>query len=81
MLQRVNELGLGDIVEKLDTGERLAFEDGVRLFDCPDLLAIGWLANRQREKRHEAGLTTTSISASKLRTCASRAVSSARSRV
>jgi aminodeoxyfutalosine synthase len=53
MLQRVNELGLGDIVEKLDTGERLAFEDGVRLFDCPDLLAIGWLANRQREKRHE----------------------------
>jgi aminodeoxyfutalosine synthase len=53
MLQRVNELGLGDIVEKLDTGERLAFEDGVRLFDCPDLLAIGWLANREREKRHE----------------------------
>ena len=53
MLQRLNDLGLGDIVEKLNTGERLAFEDGVRLFDCPDLLAIGWLANREREKRHE----------------------------
>jgi len=53
MLQRLNELGLGDIVEKLNTGERLAFEDGVRLFDCPDLLAIGWLANREREKRHD----------------------------
>src|SRR5256885_12107942 len=53
MLRRLNELGLGDIVEKLDVGERLAFEDGVRLFDCPDLLAIGWLANREREKRHE----------------------------
>jgi aminodeoxyfutalosine synthase len=53
MLQRLNELGLGDIVEKLNTAERLAFDDGVRLFDCPDLLAIGWLANREREKRHE----------------------------
>src|SRR3954447_22996869 len=53
MLHRLNELGLGDIVERLNTGERLAFEDGVRLFDCPDLLAIGWLANREREKRHE----------------------------
>jgi aminodeoxyfutalosine synthase len=53
MLHRLNELGLGDIVERLNTGERLAFDDGVRLFDCPDLLAIGWLANREREKRHE----------------------------
>ena len=53
MLQSLNDLGLGDIVEKLNAGERLAFEDGVRLFDCPDLLAIGWLANREREKRHE----------------------------
>src|SRR6059058_1420036 len=53
MLHRLNELGLGDIVEKLNTGERLAFEDGVRLFDCPDLLALGWLANREREKRHD----------------------------
>jgi aminodeoxyfutalosine synthase len=53
MLQRLNDLGLGDVVEKLNTGERLAFEDGVRLFDCPDLLAIGWLANREREKRHD----------------------------
>src|SRR3954452_20512814 len=53
MLHRLNELGLGEIVEKLNTGERLAFEDGVRLCDCPDLLAIGWLANREREKRHE----------------------------
>jgi aminodeoxyfutalosine synthase len=53
MLQRLNELGLGDIVEKLDAGERLAFDDGVRLFECPDLLPIGWLANREREKRHD----------------------------
>src|SRR6185503_1097631 len=26
--------------------------DGVHLFECPDLLTVGWLANREREKRH-----------------------------
>ena len=56
MQQRLRALGLGDISEKLSAGERLSFEDGVRLFDCPDLLALGWLANREREKRH-AGRT------------------------
>ncbi len=45
---------LSDIAEKLDAGVRLGFEDGVRLFESPDLLAIGWLANREREKRHGA---------------------------
>src|SRR6185295_5638909 len=34
----------------------LGMEDGVRLFDTPDLLSVGWLANRDREKRH-AGRT------------------------
>src|SRR3954463_4367048 len=52
MLHRLNEVGLADIVEKLDACQRLSFDDGVRLFDCPDLLALGWLANREREKRH-----------------------------
>jgi aminodeoxyfutalosine synthase len=56
MLNRVTGLGLGDIAEKLDAGTRLTFDDGVRLFACPDLLALGWLANREREKRH-AGRT------------------------
>jgi aminodeoxyfutalosine synthase len=52
--QRLTALGLGDISDKLSAGERLSFDDGVRLFDCPDLLALGWLANREREKRHGA---------------------------
>jgi len=56
MLHRLNQTGLGDIVDKLDAGERLSFDDGVRLFECSDLLALGWLANREREKRH-AGRT------------------------
>jgi aminodeoxyfutalosine synthase len=44
--------GLGDIADRLDAGERLSFDDGGRLFACPDTLALGWLANREREKRH-----------------------------
>src|SRR5258708_15794676 len=51
---RVREAGLGDVAGKLDAGERLTFEDGVRLFNCPDTLGLGWLANREREKRHGA---------------------------
>jgi aminodeoxyfutalosine synthase len=53
MLHRLHQTGLGDIADKLDAGERLSFDDGVRLFECPDLLAVGWLANREREKRHD----------------------------
>ena len=54
MNARVVSAGLLDIAHKLDRGERLDLADGVRLFDAPDLLAVGWLANREREKRHGA---------------------------
>lgn len=49
---RVAAAGLGEINDKLEAGIRLGLEDGVRLFGCPDLLAVGWLANRARERRH-----------------------------
>jgi aminodeoxyfutalosine synthase len=49
---RIRAAGLGDIDEKLQAGLRLDVEDGVRLFQCPDLLGVGWLANRERERRH-----------------------------
>jgi aminodeoxyfutalosine synthase len=52
MRSRLADANLLDISEKLDTGVRLTLEDGVRLFECADLLAVGWLANREREKRH-----------------------------
>ena len=52
MKSRLASCGLSDIANKLDTGVRLDLDDGVRLFDCPDLLLVGWLANREREKRH-----------------------------
>jgi aminodeoxyfutalosine synthase len=51
---RIAAAGLTAIDEKLQAGERLAFDDGVRLFESPDLLAVGWLANRDRERRHGA---------------------------
>ena len=54
MLSRLRSAGLVDIAEKLDAGVRLEFEDGVRLFDTPDHLTVGWLANRERERRHGA---------------------------
>jgi aminodeoxyfutalosine synthase len=49
---RLEAAGLSDIDEKLAAGERLTFDDGVALFETPDLAAVGWLANREREKRH-----------------------------
>ena len=52
MLQRLSSAGLEDIHDKLAARVRLDLADGVRLFDCPDLLAVGWLANRERERRH-----------------------------
>ena len=54
MKARLAAAGLTDIDEKLRRGERLTFDDGVRLFESPDLLAVGWLANRERERRHAA---------------------------
>ena len=54
MQSRLAKAGLTGIDSKLQAGERLTLEDGVRLFEAPDLLAVGWLANREREKRHGA---------------------------
>ena len=52
MYARIASAGLRDVADKLDGGIRLDIEDGIRLFDAPDLLAVGWLANREREQRH-----------------------------
>src|ERR1051325_10120430 len=52
MRARLADANLLDLSDKLEAGVRLTLDDGVRLFDCPDLLAVGWLANRERERRH-----------------------------
>src|SRR3954452_10516983 len=54
MESRLRAAGLADIADKLAARGRLTLDDGVRLFDCPDLLAVGYLANRERERRHGA---------------------------
>ena len=54
MKSRFVPAGLSDIDDKLRAGERLGLDDGIRLFASPDLLAVGWLANRAREQRHGA---------------------------
>ena len=54
MLQRLKTSGLAAIAEKVDARERLSFEDGIALFRSTDLLALGWIANKERERRHGA---------------------------
>jgi aminodeoxyfutalosine synthase len=54
VVSRLGAAGLSTIAEKLDNGERLDVLDGVRLFESADLLSVGWLANRERERRFGA---------------------------
>ncbi|MBM4391804.1 MAG: radical SAM protein, partial [Deltaproteobacteria bacterium] len=42
---------LATIREKVESGQRLSLDDGVRLFGCRDLAALGALANTVRERR------------------------------
>jgi aminodeoxyfutalosine synthase len=44
--------GLADIHAKVVARERLSFDDGVRLFASKELMAIGAMANRVRERLH-----------------------------
>ncbi|HJN76466.1 MAG TPA: aminofutalosine synthase MqnE [Myxococcota bacterium] len=48
----VARAGLDDIADKVVGGRRLCFEDGLRLFQTPDLAAVGGLANLVRERLH-----------------------------
>jgi aminodeoxyfutalosine synthase len=47
---------LEEVTARMDAGERRTRADGIRLFQTPDVLGLGWLANRERERRH--GLKT-----------------------
>ncbi len=48
----VVQAGLGDILEKIHNNERLSIDDGRRLYQCPDLPAVGYLANIVRERHN-----------------------------
>lgn len=47
-----SQLGLEDILGKIEAGKRLTIEDGERLFACPDVLAVGALAHHVRRGMH-----------------------------
>jgi aminodeoxyfutalosine synthase len=49
---RIEDSRIASAAAKVFAGERLSFEDGVALFNSPDLLALGYLANYVREKMH-----------------------------
>lgn len=44
--------GLDDVFARVRNGERLSFEDGVRLYESPDIHTIGQMANVVRERLH-----------------------------
>ncbi len=48
----IERAGLSDIGEKVAAGERLSFDEGMRLFHEPDISAVGALANLVRERLH-----------------------------
>ena len=48
----ITDRRLKPIADKVLAGQRLSMDDGIALYRSPDLLAVGWLANHVREKRH-----------------------------
>lgn len=48
----ITDAQIEPIAAKVLAAERLSAEDGLALYESGDLLAIGWLANHVREKRH-----------------------------
>ena len=48
----IERTGLFDIWNKVIVGDRLSFDDGVRLFRCEELRAVGMMADFVRRKLH-----------------------------
>ncbi len=48
----IEDARLRPILEKVASGSRLAFEDGLTLYRSHDLLALGYMANLVRERLH-----------------------------
>lgn len=51
--RRLERNGLAEIADKVLNKQRLSFEDGVKLYNTPDLSSVGFLANIVRERLHE----------------------------
>ncbi|MGA8029124.1 MAG: aminofutalosine synthase MqnE [Bryobacteraceae bacterium] len=49
---RIEDRSLNPIFEKVESGKRLSYEDGVTMFRSSDILALGYMANLVRERLH-----------------------------
>jgi len=49
-MRAIEAARLSDICGKVMQGERLTYDDGLRLYQTPDLNVVGWLANVVRER-------------------------------
>ncbi|SPF55552.1 FO synthase subunit 2 [Candidatus Desulfosporosinus infrequens] len=52
MLSLFAQSELSDLIEKVEKGERLDYEAGVRMMDSQDILALGYMANLVRERKN-----------------------------
>jgi aminodeoxyfutalosine synthase len=48
----IDDPRLKPILEKVEAGVRLSYEDGVTLYQTPDILSVGYMANLVRERLH-----------------------------
>ena len=48
----IDDARLKPILEKVQSGVRLSFQDGVTLYRSPDILSLGYMANLVRERKH-----------------------------
>ena len=48
----IKQAGFGKILEKVREGERLSLDDGRLLYNSPNILALGYLANIVRERKN-----------------------------
>jgi aminodeoxyfutalosine synthase len=49
---QISDVRLEPVAAKVLAVQRLSADDGLALFESNDLLALGWLANHERERRH-----------------------------
>jgi len=52
MNPRIEDPRLRPLLEKVESGERLSYEDGVTMFRSSDMLSLGYMANVVRERLH-----------------------------
>jgi aminodeoxyfutalosine synthase len=48
----IDDQRLKPILDKVEAGQRLSFEDGITLYRSPDILGVGYMANLVRERMH-----------------------------